>query len=263
MQQVTSLGLDERRAAILSMLERESSVQVTQLAQTFGVSRVTLRSDLDALERMGKLRRTHGGAVSLSRQLTVSVQERRVNVNVASKRAIALVASSLVNDGDTLLLDSGTTVLELVRAISTRDSLTIVTADLTIAEYVDRSMPGSDVVLLGGLLRKAHRYTTGPVALAALAGMHADKAFICPGSLVPRRGLMTDYQSMAQLKSAMLDAAARRYCLIDSSKLHTSGLMRFAGVGDFDVLVMEDDPEGVVARELEGTSTRLMLAGKG
>ena len=76
---------EERRAAILSMLERNSSVQVAEVADALGVSRVTARADLDALARDGKLRRTHGGAVSLSRTLTVSIQDLRVNVNVEAR----------------------------------------------------------------------------------------------------------------------------------------------------------------------------------
>lgn len=252
--------LEERRAAILALLEQESSVRVSQLAQTFGISYVTVRSDLDALERDGKLRRTHGGAVSLSRQLTVSVQERRVNVNVAAKRAIATAAARFVVDGDSLLLDSGTTALEFARALSTRSALTIVTADLTIAEYVDRSMPGCDVVLSGGLLRKAHRYMSGPLALNALASLHVSKAFLCPGAYIPGRGFMTDYQSMAQLKRALLDAADESYCLMDKSKIGARGLLRFADVGDFRTIVMDEDPEGIMTAALEGVPTHLLIA---
>ena len=97
---MSQMSSEERRVAILSMLERNASVQVGQLADAFGVSRVTARADLDALERDGKLRRTHGGATSLSRTLTVSVQDKRVNVNVDAKRAIARRAATLVDDGD-------------------------------------------------------------------------------------------------------------------------------------------------------------------
>lgn len=256
---VTHLGALERQRAILELLERESAVRVDQLAQAFGVSRVTARADLDALARDGKLRRTHGGAASLSRRLTVSVQDRRVNVNAKAKQVIAARAAQLVGDGDTLLVDSGTTTLELVRALSLREGLTVVTADLTIAEHIDRAMPSCDVVMLGGMLRKAHRYTTGPLAMAALAELHADKVFVCPSSFVPGRGLMTDYQAMAELKRAMLGAADRRYCLMDASKVGASGLIRFAGLVDFDAVVMDVDPEGVVAAALKGSGTRLML----
>ena len=90
---------DERRAAIMEMLEHNASVQVAEIAQTFGVSSVTARADLDALAESGKLRRTHGGAVSLHKRLTVSTQDRRINVNVAAKQAIAQSAIRLVNWG--------------------------------------------------------------------------------------------------------------------------------------------------------------------
>ena len=90
---------EERRAAILAMLEHSASVQVAELARAFGVSAVTARADLDALEEAGKLRRTHGGAVSLQKALTVSIQDKRINLNVAAKQAIAQAAIRLVEDG--------------------------------------------------------------------------------------------------------------------------------------------------------------------
>ena len=129
---------DERRAAIMEMLEHNASVQVAEIAQTFGVSSVTARADLDALAESGKLRRTHGGAVSLHKRLTVSTQDRRINVNVAAKQAIAQSAIRLVNDGDTVLVDSGTTALEFVRLLDQRDGITVITADITIADYISR-----------------------------------------------------------------------------------------------------------------------------
>lgn len=146
---------DERRAAIMEMLEHNASVQVAEIAQTFGVSSVTARADLDALAEAGKLRRTHGGAVSLHKRLTVSTQDRRINVNVAAKQAIAQSAIELVSDGDTLLVDSGTTALEFVRLLDQRDGITVITADITIADYIDESMPSVDVVMLGGHCAKA------------------------------------------------------------------------------------------------------------
>ena len=119
---------DERRAAIMEMLEHNASVQVAEIAQTFGVSSVTARADLDALAESGKLRRTHGGAVSLQKRLTVSTQDRRINVNVAAKQAIAQSAIELVGNGDTLLVDSGTTALEFVRLLDQHDGCLLYTS---------------------------------------------------------------------------------------------------------------------------------------
>ena len=131
---------DERRAAIMEMLEHNASVQVAEIAQTFGVSSVTARADLDALAESGKLRRTHGGAVSLQKRLTVSTQDRRINVNVAAKQAIAQSAIKLVCGGDTLLVDSGTTALEFVRLLDQRDGITviIITHNSALAPMADR-----------------------------------------------------------------------------------------------------------------------------
>ena len=247
---------EERRAAILDMLEHSASVQVSDLARTFGVSAVTARADLDALEAAGKLRRTHGGAVSLHKALTVSIQDKRINHNVAAKQAIAQNAIELVEDGDSIIVDSGTTALEFVRALGARRDITVITADVTIANYIDDSLPQTDVILLGGTLRKGHRYLYGPLALRALEVLHADKAFLCPTSFVPNRGLMTNFEQMAQVKSAFIEAASASIALIDATKVNAGGLMLFAPLEKIDTLVMDRDPEGIVAHQIESCAEK-------
>lgn len=252
---------EERRAAILAMLDESASVQVTQIAEIFGVSRVTARGDLDALARDGRLRRTHGGAVSLSKTLTVSVQDRRVNVNAAAKRAIAQRAAAFVQDGDSVLVDSGTTALELVRALAAdhRD-VTVVTDDFTIADYIDRSVPALDVIILGGSLRKGHRYVTGPLSLRMLELLHPAKAFVTPTSYVPERGLMTNNQEMAELKRAFLTCANETYVLMDASKVNAPGLLWFGTLEHVDVLIADRDPEGLLAADAAEHGCTLLLA---
>ena len=262
----TRVGAEERRGAIMEMLERSASVQVSELTRTFGVSAVTVRADLDALERDGKLRRTHGGAMSLHRAITVSVQDRRVNVNVGAKQAIARTAIALVENGDTVVVDSGTTALEFVRMLDMRSGITVITADVTIANHIDASMPTVDVMLLGGSLRKGHRYLYGPLALRSLEVLHADLAVICPGAYAPGKGFLTDFPQMAEVKAALLKTASRTAALMDASKVGARGIMRFAGLDEVDAIVMDRDPEGAVAREIEdvsergGAAPRLMLA---
>ena len=256
------LSSEERRMEIMSMLERGASVQVAQLAETFGVSRVTARADLDALERDGKLRRTHGGATSLSRTLTVSVQDRRVNVNAEAKREIARRALSFVEDGDSILVDSGTTALELVRALTGHVGVTVITEDLTISDYVDRSMPNVEAIMLGGSLRKGHRYTNGPLALRTLEVLHPDKAFVTPTAYTAGRGFMTNSQEMAELKRAFLSCADKTYALMDSSKVGARSLMWFGAVNEADCVIMDEDPQGVVTQDAEELGCQLILCGK-
>ena len=221
--------------------------------KTFGVSSVTARADLDALAESGKLRRTHGGAVSLQKRLTVSTQDRRINVNVAAKQAIAQSAIELVNDGDTLLVDSGTTALEFVRLLDQRDGITVITADITIADYIDESMPSVDVVMLGGALRKGHRYLYGPLTMQALQMVHADLAVMCPGAFVPGCGFTTDFPQMAETKAAMVGAARQSVALMDASKVNGRGMYRFAELADVDTIVMDRDPDDAVATSLAET----------
>ena len=264
-QAATRAFADERRAAIMEMLEHNASVQVAEIAQTFGVSSVTARADLDALAEAGKLRRTHGGAVSLHKRLTVSTQDRRINVNVAAKQAIAQSAIELVSDGDTLLVDSGTTALEFVRLLDQRDGITVITADITIADYIDESMPSVDVVMLGGALRKGHRYLYGPLTMQALQVVHADLAVMCPGAFVPGCGFTTDFPQMAETKTAMIAAARRSVALMDASKVNGRGMYRFAELADVNTIVMDRDPDHAVATSIaeivDNTRPNLLIAG--
>lgn len=260
MSKTNIVSAAQRQAAILSILDRQSSVQVVRLAELFDVSKVTIRKDLDELETKGKLRRTHGGAVSLSKRVTVSIQDKRVNVNVDAKKAIASCASQFVDDGDVLLVDSGTTALEFVRMLSNKQNITVITGDFTIADMIDKALPSIDVIMLGGSLRKGHRYTAGPVAMQALSMLHADKAFICPTAYVPSKGFLTNYPGMAELKREFIGSAKTNYLLMDSSKVGASGLIKFADIEDVDVIVTEQDVNGVVESNLEGIDTQLIIA---
>lgn len=260
MSEHRQLLADERRTAIMAILDRDASVQVTSLAELLGTSKVTIRSDLDALERAGRLRRTHGGAVSLSHHVTASLQDRRVNINAEAKHRIGMLAATLVPDGASLFVDSGTTALELVRSLDERVGITIVTTDLTIADYVDRSLPHADVILLGGFLRKAHRYTAGLVAFRMLEGLRPDISFVCPTGYAPGVGLMTNYLEMGEMKRLAMHRSPKTCVLFDASKIGAPCLVKFGELSEADVVVMDCDPGGNIAAELGEDAGKLLLA---
>ncbi|WP_084522246.1 DeoR/GlpR family DNA-binding transcription regulator [Atopobium fossor] len=252
--------VEARRARIMDLLDREGSVQVNQLAELFGVSRVTVRNDLDVLGRDGRLRRTHGGAIALARTVTVSLQDQRVNLNAEGKRAIAQAAAKLVSNNTSILVDSGTTAVEFVRTLAGKTGITLITNDFTIADLVDRSMPAMDVIVLGGKLRKGHRYSSGWLSLQMLESLHPDIAFVCPTAFVPRRGLMTNNQEMAELKGAFMTCAQKTCVLIDSSKISAQGLIKFASPQEADLIICEKDPKQQLTESLEGSTTQLIIA---
>ncbi len=256
---------DERRAAIMEMLEHNASVQVAEIAQTFGVSSVTARADLDALAESGKLRRTHAALCRTPETTNRIHPGSPYQCQCRRQQAIAQSAIKLVNDGDTVLVDSGTTALEFVRLLDQRDGITVITADITIADYIDESMPSVDVVMLGGALRKGHRYLYGPLTMQALQMVHADLAVMCPGAFVPGCGFTTDFPQMAETKTAMISAARQGVALMDASKVNGRGMYRFAELIDVNAIVMDRDPDHAVATSIaeivDNARPNLLIAG--
>lgn len=254
---------DERRAMIVDEVNRRTSIRVADICEHFGVSAVTARSDLAQLERAGKLRRTHGGAVSIMRTATVSYPTQRVDVNVDAKRIIAQRAAQLVTPGDALFVDSGTTTLEFVRMQCNKPDITIVTNDLPIALFADTHLPRADVLLLGGNIRKNHRYVTGAIACGILDTLALDKAFLATESFDPEQGFTTECPDNAELKYGMLNHAKRRIMLMDATKLRQPSFMRFATLEDIDAVVMDYDPDGIMARSIERAKASVLLVAQG
>lgn len=263
-KQPRKVSADERRVMIVDEVNSRTSIHVADICEHFGISEVTARSDLDKLERAGKLRRTHGGAVSITRTITISYPEQRMNLNVEAKRKVAQCAAELVSNGDSLFVDSGTTTLEFVRLLGSRHDITIVTNDLSIATFADSNLPHADVVLLGGALRKNHRYITGPIANDILGRLYVDKAFMGTDSFDPQQGFATEYTGNAEIKRGMLAHSNRHIVLMDITKLRQPSFISFAGISDFDVIVMDEDPDGTMAQAVESARThaRLVIAGE-
>lgn len=252
---------DERRARIMEELEHKSTVLVADLCKKFDVSEVTVRSDLKKLEDAGKLRRTRGGAVSIMRTITISYPDQRMNVNSAAKRAIAARAAELISDGESLMVDTGTTTFEFVRSLAGKRDITIVTSDLSIATYADSNLPHADVICIGGHLRKNHRYLTGMMTLKNLSEIFVDKAVLATDAFTPGKGFTTEFMGNAEVKRSFLQQARDKIMLMDASKVRAPRFIKFGDVSDFDALVMDYDPDGKVSKAIEesGANTKLEL----
>lgn len=261
-KQQRKVSADERRVMIVDEVNSRTSIHVSDICEHFGISEVTARSDLDKLERAGKLRRTHGGAVSITRTITISYPDQRMNLNVEAKSKVAACAAELVSNGDSLFVDSGTTTLEFVRLLGSKRDITLVTNDLSIATFADSNLPHADVVLLGGALRKNHRYITGTIANDILSRLYVDKAFMGTDSFDTQQGFATEFTGNAEIKRGMLAHSNRHIALMDLTKLRRPSFISFASLADFDVVVMDEDPDEVMAKAIEAarSHTRLVLA---
>jgi DeoR family fructose operon transcriptional repressor len=232
------LFTEERRLRIVELLGERKKLTVNDLCTLLKVSPATVRGDLRDLDREGLLTRTHGGAMEKVGTGFEQVSSQRSTKNLEAKQAIAEIAKTLVDDGETILIDTGTTTLELARRLVSRRNLTVVTNDLEIARAVEEA-PGLQVVLLGGALRKGYHCTLGPAGHRMIEDLRVDKAFMGTNSLCIESGATTPDLQQAETKKAMIAIARKVIVLSDSSKFGRESFARFVDLEKIDVLVTE------------------------
>jgi DeoR/GlpR family transcriptional regulator of sugar metabolism len=211
------LGADARRQHILRVVQEQHRVRVSRLAQLFGVSAVTIRTDLRTLTAAGLLARQHGGArLSGLAQPETPLAEKRI-LHRERKQRIAARAAALVQPSDKLILDAGSTTLMLARRLRENAPLTIFTNSLPIASEVGQ-VPGLRVIVSGGTLRQASQSLQGPQAEASLESLYFDRLFLGADGIDLDFGLSTHDLDDARLNARMLDHARQVVVLADSSK---------------------------------------------
>ena len=245
--------VEERRSEIAKIIEEEGSITVDRICEQFEVSAVTARNDLNVLERRGRLQRVHGGALSVDHTLGVVEFNQRLGVNVSAKRRIAQVAAEMVREGDSLIIDSGSTTFELVKCLEDKQNITIVTHDLAIANYVKARLPFATLILTGGQVRRNHDYCCGALSLEVINKVYVDKAFLATNSFTDEHGFMTENEQAAEVKTALTRHAKQRIMLMDYSKVGIHSFVRFAGLADIDRMVVDRDPEGYLRRAVSKT----------
>lgn len=205
----------ERRALLLEAL-RAGEIDVDEFARRFAVSASTVRRDLQHLSATRAVRRTYGGAILADPPAETTLAERMA-VNGPEKRAIARAALDLIRDGDTLILDAGSTVAAFGQLLLGR-RLRIITNNLALLPFLAEA-PGLDLVVLGGSLRATSMSTVGPLAVEALRRMTADRAVMSADGVVAGRGLCEASLDQVALKSLMIQQAREVIVLADATKL--------------------------------------------
>jgi len=217
----------QRREQILQMLVKQGSVQVADLVDLFGVSAVTIRTDLGQLELQGLVNRTHGGARLLRTPPQEQSVRQRDHLNAELKDAIGARAAQLVRPGDNLLIDSGTTTVPLARALKGARDITVMTNGLNIAWELAEA-PGVELLLTGGLLRKQSLSFQGLQAETCLNAYNFDKLFLGVDGLDLQFGLTTHHEAEASLNRKMVERARQVIVLTDASKFGRVSLHRIA-----------------------------------
>lgn len=239
-----AMPAEARRQLIVERLALDGFVSVADLGAETAVSDVTLRADLDALARTGVLRRVHGGALPSTGSVREASVETTAEVAAATKARIGRAAAGLVSDGDSILLDVGSTTLAVARALVARSDLTdlvVITNGLSIALALEPAIPRFTVVLTGGTLRPLQHSLVNPMVSSGLAGIHVDLALIgCTG--IDDDGRITNVNlPEAEVKREMIAASSRRVLVADTSKLGRRDLGLVAGLEEFATWVVAGD----------------------
>src|SRR5580700_6272038 len=256
------MKVELRHEQILKLLEKKGILSVGELAHCFALSVVTIRKDLDDLASEGLLQRTFGGAVFSNRSLFNSSFRESARQDSQQKHAIASAAMEYIQDGDTVILDAGTTTLTLAQLLKEElKSAFIITCSVPAA--LELSSAGYDILLLGGIVRNKSLALLGRETLTILERYRADKAFLGSSGFTAKRGHSTPNPDDAQIKEAIMRAADETYVLVDSSKYGHDCLTSFARLRDVDLTITDSQLTQSKQKALENAGAKLRIVDLG
>ncbi|WP_248929601.1 DeoR/GlpR family DNA-binding transcription regulator [Paenibacillus hamazuiensis] len=253
---------EERQQKIADYVQSKERASVQELAQLFGVSESTVRRDLKILEEANQLRRTHGGAVALLSDNSEPSFVEKEDRYRAQKEAIAKEAAALIQEGDTLVLDSGTTTYYLAKQLKAFKQLTVVTNSVMVAQEL-AAQKGIDLVLTGGTLRHETLAMVGPLTEKALESVFVDKAFVAINGIDPAIGLTTPNMLEASAKKCIYRCAKQVILLADHSKFGRVSFAKVADLSDIDHCITDDGISDSALKVLEEAGIEVSVAGSG
>jgi DeoR/GlpR family transcriptional regulator of sugar metabolism len=253
----------ERRRRITGLLAEEGRLSVAELAERFGVTDVSIRRDLVALEDEGELRRVHGGAVPTGVRGRNGTYARQARQNHELKARIGALSATLVRRGDIVTFDSGSTVAQVAThlpAVLQRGSaITAVTNSLPVIREIS-SWDAPHLVCLGGLYLPEHEALVGPQTIADMRDLSADLVFIGCDGLTPEAGLTTQHVLVAEVGATMASQARRVVVVADSTKLGRRGFTPIVPLSAAHVLVTDDGADPEVLRAVRDAGLDVLLA---
>ena len=238
--------LSKRKQAILNVLKEKRTISVQELIQQFNVASVTIRRDLSALEESSLIKRTHG-EVHLLEDNTIPTFSVRSTTNIDLKGAIAARAAEMVVPGMTILLDSGTSTLEIAKRIVDKP-VTLVTNSLDITYTLANSEVS--VISCGGMLMSNHMCFLGPDAEQFISKIEVDLLFLGATGVRGIKGLTTSSALQYNIKKAMIRAAKRTYAVFDQSKIGSANIYVFADFSEINGIITNCPEEGSEAYHL-------------
>jgi DeoR family transcriptional regulator, fructose operon transcriptional repressor len=248
-----------RRFELIRLARRQGQLSVTELSSQFGVSPDTIRRDLDLLSVRGLVRRTHGGAVPADNLAQgESPFAQRIHLRTAEKTRIAQCAASLIQNGETLIINGGSTTRIFAFELAGKKNLTVVTNALGIpASLPDQAV--RDIFVLGGEYRAESQITVGSIACCGSTGVSVDSAILGVAG-VTEDGLFAKLLQEATMTGSMIAAARRTIILADSTKFGQKLLGHIASLGQIDILVTDAEPPKKISDVLNEFRVQVVVA---
>ena len=231
-----SSASENRREEIIELIQSQGKVKVSELSEKYNISEVSIRKDLEALEAQGHLSRIHGGAVGMNKLYLNMDLTERYKTNAASKREVAELAARFIEDNDTIMMNAGTTLTYVLRALRGKKNISIVTNSVQNATEA-ALYPAFNVILLGGELDSKYQFTYGQDAIHQLENYHATKCMLSVDGITAESGLTLYYSNEAELARKMIECSDMAIVVADSSKIGKNVFARITDVSKTDLLV--------------------------
>ena len=230
----------ERQNHIITYLQHNPRIIIEELCKTFDVSEATARRDLEELAAEGKIQRIHGGAIAVERSPQEAPILQRQSDQTEEKQRIGQAAAALVNDNETIFLGSGTTVLEVARALRGRQKLTVITNSLPVINVLSTEA-GIMVISLGGMLRDSELSFIGHITEQALAEVRSDKVIIGTHSINHEHGLTHEYLPETMTDRAILKSGTEIIVLADHTKFGRTSTVLLATIDKINTLITDNE----------------------
>lgn len=247
-----------RHRKILELLAQQATIPVNDLAQMLNVSQETIRRDIKLMASRGDILRMHG-AIGLPSIVREAPFERRMRANREAKEAIARMTAATIRDGESVMLDTGTTTSYLARALLDHNRLTVVTNSSDIARTL-ATVNGNRVYMAGGELRSDNGAALGHSAIDFINRFHVDHAIISAGGINAQSGVMDYDLEEAQFGEAVLCCGKRRVVVTDASKFGTKAIVRVCGFDQIDEIFVDKMPDSNLATQLESDGVSIRCA---
>lgn len=248
----------ERKAILLQRINSAGLISIKELAQEIKVSEMTIRRDLDSLEKTNLIKRKYGKAISIrGTSYEPSYQERAIE-NSAIKSTLGKLGASLVKDGDSIAFDTGTTVFEVAQNLTDSLNLTVLTHSLHIVDLLKTAPSISQIIVLGGILRKEENSLVGDLAISGLKNFYLDKLFLGVGGISSNFDLTEFNYDDAIVKRMIISHAQEVILLADSSKFSKPAFIRYGSLKDINTLITDKLPPQPFLGQLNELNIRII-----